>query len=86
MKEIGSKPILRDVYENLASVYAAEGDFSRAYNYHLLYAEVKDSVLSEETASRLNELQTKYETGEKDKQIMLLANEKQRQQQEAGGQ
>jgi tetratricopeptide (TPR) repeat protein len=83
VKESMSKPMLRDVYENLAAVYAAEGDFSKAYNYHLLYSTAKDSVLSEETASRLNELQTKYETGEKDKQIILLANEKQRQQQEA---
>ena len=78
-----SKPILRDVYENLAAVYAAEGDFLKAYNYHLLYSTTKDSVLSEETASRLNELQTKYETGKKDKQIILLANEKERQEQEA---
>ena len=82
VKESMSKPMLRDVYENLAAVYAAEGDFSKAYNYHLLYSTAKDSVLSDETASRLNELQTKYETGEKDKQIILLANEKQRQQQE----
>ena len=83
VKESMSKPMIRDVYENLAEVYAAEGDFSKAYKYHLLYSEVKDSVLSEETAARLNELQTKYETGEKDKQIILLANEKKFQHQEA---
>ena len=82
VKEIMSKPILRDVYENLATVYAAEGNFSKAYSYHVLYSNIKDSVLSEETAFRLNELQTKYETGEKDKQILLLANEKQLQQRE----
>lgn len=80
--EIMSKPMLRDVYENLAQVYAAEGNYSKAYDYHLLYADVKDSVLNEQTAAQLNELQTKYETGEKDKQIILLANEKQLQQKE----
>lgn len=82
VNESGSKPMVRDVYENLSAVYAAEGDFSKAYSYHLLYSAAKDSVLSEQTASRLNELQTKYETGEKDKQIMVLANEKKIQQQE----
>jgi tetratricopeptide (TPR) repeat protein/two-component sensor histidine kinase len=80
--QIMSKPMLRDVYENLAHVYSAEGNSSKAYNYHVLYSAVKDSVLSEQTAAQLNELQTKYETGQKDKQILLLENERQVQQRE----
>ncbi|MGZ8537684.1 MAG: tetratricopeptide repeat protein [Flavisolibacter sp.] len=81
--EITSKPILRDIYKNLAEVSASEKQFSQAYNYHLLYSKYKDSILSEQTARQLNELQTKYETGEKDKQIILLAKEKQVQEKEA---
>ncbi|MGZ8557614.1 MAG: tetratricopeptide repeat protein [Chitinophagaceae bacterium] len=83
VKEIGSKPMLKDVYENLAEVYAAEGHFSKAYSYHLLYSKITDSVLGEQTARQLNELQIKYETTEKDKQIILLAKEKQVQEKEA---
>jgi tetratricopeptide (TPR) repeat protein len=83
INEIGSKAVLRDVYKNLSEVYAAERNFSKAYDYQLLYSKLKDSVLNEQTASQLNELQTKYETGEKDKQIVLLAKEKQVQEKEA---
>ena len=77
-----SKPMLIDVYENLSQVYAAEGNYAKAYEYQLLFTNVKDSVLGEKTTAQLNELQAKYETGEKDKKILMLANERQAQQRE----
>ncbi|HRO47247.1 tetratricopeptide repeat protein [Agriterribacter sp.] len=82
VKEIRSKPMLKDVYENLADINASQGNFSKAYNYHVLYSKITDTLLGEQTARQLNELQTKYETAEKDRQIQLLAKEKLLQEQE----
>jgi tetratricopeptide (TPR) repeat protein len=74
-QEISSKSLLRDLYDILSKLYAGKNRFSKAYEYQLLYSVMKDSVLSEVTARQINELQAKYETAEKDKQITLLAKE-----------
>ncbi|QMU29285.1 tetratricopeptide repeat protein [Adhaeribacter radiodurans] len=81
--EFRTKPILRDVYQKLALLYSTQHYFEKALEYQQLYATLKDSVLNEETAQRLSELQTKYQTEEKDKQIAILAKEKQVRQKEA---
>jgi len=82
-KEFQSKPALRDTYQKLSELYSHQHNYQKAYEYHLLYATLKDSVLNEETAKQLSELETKYETGEKDKRIALLAKEKEIQQKES---
>jgi tetratricopeptide (TPR) repeat protein len=85
-KPLKARPLIRDTYYDLSSLYAAKKDFAAAYRYHQLYASLKDSVLNETTTAQLNELQVKYEAGEKDKQIQLLAKEKEIQQKEAARQ
>jgi len=82
-KEFQSKPSVRDAYQQLAALDSAQGNFRQAYDYHQLYVVMKDSVLNEEIAQQLSHLQTKYETGEKDKRIMLLAKEKEIQKKES---
>ena len=82
-KEFRSKPGLRDTYQKLSVLYSKQGNYQKAYEYHQLFAAMKDSVLNEETAKQFSELQTKYETGEKDKRIALLAKEKEIQQKES---
>ena len=75
-KEIRNGHLVYDVYKDLSTLMAEKKDFDRAFAYHQLYAKVKDSVLNKETTQQLHELQTKYETAEKDKKITLLAKEK----------
>jgi len=75
-KEFQSKPALRDTYHTLSALYSTQRNYQKAYEYHQLFVAMKDSVLNEETTQQLSVLQTKYETGEKDKQITLLAKEK----------
>jgi tetratricopeptide (TPR) repeat protein len=82
-KEFHSKPTLREAYLQFSVLYAGQGNFQKAYEYHRLFAAMQDSVLNEETSRRLSELQTKYEAGEKDKKIAILAKEKLVQQTEA---
>ena len=82
-KEFQSKPSIREAYQKLSALDSAQGNFQQAYDYHQLYVAMKDSVLNEEISQQLSHLQTKYETGEKDKQIMLLAKEKEVQKKES---
>ncbi|MGZ8537683.1 MAG: sensor histidine kinase, partial [Flavisolibacter sp.] len=78
-----AKPLMRDIYEDLSHLYAKQKDFAKAYEYHQLFSTLKDNVLDETTTQQLNELETRYETGEKDKQIVLLEKEWQVQEKEA---
>jgi tetratricopeptide (TPR) repeat protein len=73
-REIQAKPVLRDAYLSMAQVFAAENNFKEAYAYQQMYNTIKDSIINEKVNQQLSELQTKYETAEKEKQISLLAN------------
>ena len=82
-KEFQSKPAIRDAYEQLSALHSAQRNFPQAYDYHQMYVAMKDSVMNEEVTKQLGDLQTKYETGEKDKRIMLLAKDKEVQKKES---
>ncbi len=60
------------LYTSLAKISGALKDFEEAYNYQLKATALKDSINENEERDKLNELQTKYETDEKDKAIKLL--------------
>ena len=66
-------------YELLAQIYEQTGEFEKAYSNQQKLTAVKDSILNAEKAQQINELQTKYETTQKEKEIALLEQEKQRQ-------
>lgn len=82
-KELKSKPLIRDVYGALAKLFAAKKNFADAYFYHQKYEAMKDSVLDEQTAKQLNELQAKYETAKKNEEIATLSRENELQTAEA---
>jgi len=54
---------------NLATNYAKTGDFENAYRCYKDFAERRDSLLNESTTETINELQIKYETEKKDREI-----------------
>jgi AraC-like DNA-binding protein len=56
---------------NLATLFEAKGDFVNALKYQKMFSVAKDSLLNENIAKQLNELQTKYETEKKDKELAL---------------
>ncbi|MBU0765856.1 MAG: tetratricopeptide repeat protein, partial [Bacteroidetes bacterium] len=76
-KEIGSKGLLRAIYELQAKNYESLSDYKTAYSYFHLYSEVKDTIINEESRKQIAEMQTKYETEKKEKEIELLNKEKQ---------
>jgi tetratricopeptide (TPR) repeat protein len=81
-RQIGSKPMQRDVHINLANLYERVGNPQEALTHFKQYEIFKDSVLNEETIEKINELEIRYEVSEKEKQITLLAKEKEIQQME----
>ena len=80
---IGAKALIQEGYMNLSDLFLSKKDFQEAYNFNKLSQQWKDSIYNEENADQINKLQAKYESEKKDKQIILLANEKQIQEKEA---
>lgn len=74
-KKIGSKDGVKDAYSALSELYDKKGDYKQAYNYNKLYSDIKDTLLNEQSSKQMAELQIKYDTEKKEKQILLLNNE-----------
>ncbi|GAA4464803.1 hypothetical protein GCM10023093_15880 [Nemorincola caseinilytica] len=71
-KEIGSPELEMEAIESLASNYARKGDHKKGYELYKVYTSMHDSLASIERSGQLAEIQTKYETEKKEKQIAQL--------------
>ena len=60
-------------YSLIADAYNGIGRHDSAYHFQKLHSEIKDSLLTEETSARMSELQTKYETAQKEAKIAVQA-------------
>ncbi len=76
-KEYGSTDDLIKVYATLSEAYADAGDFKRSYDYQQLSVSVSDSLDRVVSARDLAEMQAKFETEQKQREIELLSKEKQ---------
>lgn len=70
--EVDYKEGIRDAYSNHASVYKKLNEFEKALAYTKRYNTAKDSLLNKENFKQVNELNTRYETDKKEKEILLL--------------
>jgi two-component system, NarL family, sensor kinase len=66
---------LEGAYLSLAKNYEASGDFKNSSNYYRLYAAVQDSIYHDANAKAIAEMQTRYETEKKEKQLILQQSE-----------
>jgi class 3 adenylate cyclase len=62
---------LTDLYQEMASAYSKNKDYSNAYLYKSLYADVKDTLYNIETKKKLNQLQFDFELSKKQGEINL---------------
>lgn len=60
------------VYFALITTYTSMKEFDKALKYTKLYHNTKDSVLNKDNFKQVTELNTKYETDKKEKEILLL--------------
>lgn len=78
-EEYGTKLGEKIAYELLAKIYENTGEYEKAYLNQQKLTAVKDSILSAEKTRQISELQTKYETAQKEKEIAVLEQENQKQ-------
>ncbi|MBN4049709.1 tetratricopeptide repeat protein [Bacteroidales bacterium AH-315-N07] len=72
----GYLDLIKYTYSQLAIAYAKKNDYQNAFKYHQEYAKLKDSIFNENSSKQIAEIQTKYETEKKEKEIVLLTKEK----------
>lgn len=70
-EEIGSMSYIKNINRALSDTYAKMDDFKRAYTHYIKYSNIKDSLLNEKTSNQITEMQTKYESEKKDKELLL---------------
>ncbi len=71
---IDSKFNIREACKNLATIYEKKGNFQTALVYHKKLSAIKDSILNEEKAKVVAEMETKYQTAEKERMLLIEKN------------
>jgi serine phosphatase RsbU (regulator of sigma subunit) len=71
-REINYRTEEREAYEHLAIMFEEMNDYQKALQYHKRYAQLKDSILNEESLKQSSEMNIRYETEKKEKEILLL--------------
>ncbi len=65
------KKEISDTYKQIANAQYALGNYKMAYNDYQSFSTIKDSLMGEDYLKQMQELQTKYESDKKDKEILL---------------
>ena len=63
---------IRDNYEGLAELFEKKGDLANTVRYLKLFSDIKDSLLTESSQRSIAEMQTRFETEKKEKEIKIL--------------
>lgn len=71
-QKIGLKKLVLANYDNLQKHYSAEGKWKEAFEFSMKYRALSDSIFNEESAEKIIELQTLYDTEMKEKENEIL--------------
>ena len=74
-KKIGARKELSEALKLLSKVQNANNDISRAYQNYVSAVQIEDSLLNRENFARMAELETKYETEKKEREILMQRTE-----------
>ena len=72
---IGYKDLKSNIYNRLGALYEKQGRYDSALYFQQQYALLKDSLFNESAQKTIAELNVKYETAEKDRNILMQQNE-----------
>ena len=75
-RSIGNRTILRDGLFNMSQFYEGIDNSRKALSYYKEYHALNDSIIGKEQLQAVRELETKYETEKKEKEIILLSEQK----------
>ncbi|HKC67849.1 MAG TPA: sensor histidine kinase, partial [Bacteroidia bacterium] len=70
LKETGNKNYIKEVYYNLSKAYEGLNDYKNAFDNYTKYTLYKDSIFSTDMVAKTTEMQAKYETEKKEKEIV----------------
>lgn len=71
-KSLGLRKLILSNYDNLKEFYQETDDFEKALDYASKYLELNDSIYYDESATKIIEMQTRYDTEVKEKENRLL--------------
>jgi len=74
-KKISARPLVLESIKALADHYQLKKNYYLANEFQKQYSLLKDSLLNEEKLKQINELETQYQTAQKDQEIILLSKE-----------
>jgi len=74
--KIRTMPLLLEAYLELSAISEKTNNYQDAFTYYRLYSRLNDSLFNEKSSKQIAEIQARYETEKKDKQINLLEKEK----------
>jgi tetratricopeptide (TPR) repeat protein len=72
-KQINSSQLLEFAYDGLTDLEKIRGNFKKAFEYYQLNREIVDSVYSAEKHKQIAEMETKYQTERKNREIEVLS-------------
>lgn len=75
-RELGNRDKLRDGLLGISEMYESMGDTKNALNYYKQYFLLNDSLVNEQHLNAVSELEIKYETEKKEKEILSLSEQK----------
>jgi tetratricopeptide (TPR) repeat protein len=75
-KEILKSESLSSAYELLSKIEQEQKNFASAFNYLSLHKALHDSIFTEKKSQQIAEMQARFETENKEKEIVLLKQEK----------
>lgn len=76
-KKLNLREALKDAYSGLAKSYEGQNQFNKAYQFHLLYTQLKDSLLNWEVTQKTLMIQKGYEEERREAIITQLEKENQ---------
>lgn len=71
-KRIGLSLMVAESYDGLSSIYASIGNYQQAYDYHVLFTSLRDSLAQIENKAAADELEARYQNEKKENAIRTL--------------
>lgn len=71
-EEINTQPVTKDICLRLSDLYDKKGNYEKAYQYYTRFSSIKDSILNQENSRTIIEMNAKYTTERKQREIELL--------------
>ncbi|MBI4648369.1 MAG: tetratricopeptide repeat protein, partial [Bacteroidia bacterium] len=76
-EKLEDKELIRSIYKDLSAAYSTTSDFIKAYEYYKMYSDFMDELYAEESSKKIAEMQSRYETEKKEKELELMEKVKQ---------